>query len=614
MSFSRVIPLVAFVLLGFMPQQAKDAYANDDLVVLELSRSTDWAVSENNETFCHLEAQYKDGAQDVDVYFEWNRLFGSVSIGLHSKALTVNPSKTYTTALYIGEDVYDDLNITPITSNHISAVINEPEIFFSALDQIGLLSVGLDRYLFILEMLEAGVGRQIIERCNDANMTEVANTSTISDEAMNTAPTTTATTETAPTVATTVTPASDNNVTSVANDPHSVTQMSANTTPQNQARTIDDVVNNLSEDSPAPISTVTMNDVASNTAETVYVPTSRMVNNLPIPQRKPGPDMMALNVVDVPEMGAIPEMAPISLNEEASSEMGDASTLDASSMDFVWFDELLSEDSNVATAAPVAPVASATPSKNMDSGLGINRLSDPVVVSRQSFDDASVNEIDLDKIASSQIPEELSGIRQYMTDNENYNEAKELINSLYTQISLLEKEKEALRAQKAERPEPVNVLRSCRSEAEQIDELQNKANAVKEENFTLKQSLEIISDQVQACEPLVIDGELPDSMMDTLPPALTDEQIDQIEQELNESLSEEQEENASTPPASEETEQQTSANDAPQNTPEDASENNNSDRVDSSTSPTADFEPSQNLDGDTELEIPDDFFIEDETQ
>lgn len=85
-------------------------------------------------------------------------------------------------------------------------------------------------------------------------------------------------------------------------------------------------------------------------------------------------------------------------------------------------------------------------------------------------------------------PQGIKEIEIYATGNRNYDESQEIIESLKLQISLLEREKEAVRKRVPEVSSPLSVLRSCRKEELKIQELVQEVRSLENKNFALTQN------------------------------------------------------------------------------------------------------------------------------
>ena len=98
--------------------------------------------------------------------------------------------------------------------------------------------------------------------------------------------------------------------------------------------------------------------------------------------------------------------------------------------------------------------------------------------------------VDIAKLEEENLPPALKGIKKYTTENNNYDEAQELINSLLVQMELLEREKEALREMVPEKPTPVSLIRNCQKEQTLILDLKERLDREKNDKFLLKQELD----------------------------------------------------------------------------------------------------------------------------
>jgi len=121
-------------------------------------------------------------------------------------------------------------------------------------------------------------------------------------------------------------------------------------------------------------------------------------------------------------------------------------------------------------------------------------------VNKESLTDSLFNAYDFDgepvvhdisEMSDEELPKELQHIRDYMTDDQNYNESQQLIDSLITQIEILETEKEALRKMVPEKASALSVLRSCSKEKALAADLGEKVLALGEEINKLKKEMEI---------------------------------------------------------------------------------------------------------------------------
>jgi hypothetical protein len=113
------------------------------------------------------------------------------------------------------------------------------------------------------------------------------------------------------------------------------------------------------------------------------------------------------------------------------------------------------------------------------------------------------------QIRDADLPEELQGLRNYMTDNQNQNEEKELIDSLLVQLELLEREKEALRQRVPEDAGALSVIRSCGREQSVISDLRERLKVVESDRFELRKQQEIQNEIINSCQVLGadVDGE-----------------------------------------------------------------------------------------------------------
>lgn len=106
---------------------------------------------------------------------------------------------------------------------------------------------------------------------------------------------------------------------------------------------------------------------------------------------------------------------------------------------------------------------------------------------------------DVDELDGDALPPEIRVVQPYMTDESNYDEEQELIDSLLVQLALLEREKEALREKVQEVPGPLSVIRSCRKEQDVIQNLYMKLESLESERFDLEQQKEIQADLLESC-------------------------------------------------------------------------------------------------------------------
>ncbi len=109
--------------------------------------------------------------------------------------------------------------------------------------------------------------------------------------------------------------------------------------------------------------------------------------------------------------------------------------------------------------------------------------------------------IDIADLAEDQYPPELHKIIGH-TDYANTNDQEELVESLLTQLALLEREKEALRQKVAEQPTALSVIRSCSSEKERIMGLKDQVQILQTETFDYKRQQEINEDLLKTCDVL----------------------------------------------------------------------------------------------------------------
>jgi len=148
-----------------------------------------------------------------------------------------------------------------------------------------------------------------------------------------------------------------------------------------------------------------------------------------------------------------------------------------------------------ATSTPTASISSSSSSIdntiNVNTTAGVNTMENQRIL---NIDDVT------DKGADSEILYIKRSLKEADKTNERENE--ELVNSLMEKISILEKEKEALRTSAARNIGSAEVLRSCAREQRTINELSSKLEEVRVDRVNILRDLQIKEDQ---CLPMELD-------------------------------------------------------------------------------------------------------------
>ena len=115
--------------------------------------------------------------------------------------------------------------------------------------------------------------------------------------------------------------------------------------------------------------------------------------------------------------------------------------------------------------------------------------------------------IDVNTFPAEAYPASITEIKGHFSHENANNDDAELVKSLLVQLSLLEKEKEALRMRVAERPGPLSVIRSCQQEKQKATSLQEKLNILQVQNADLERQNEVNFDLAQSCQ-IIADEDL----------------------------------------------------------------------------------------------------------
>lgn len=102
--------------------------------------------------------------------------------------------------------------------------------------------------------------------------------------------------------------------------------------------------------------------------------------------------------------------------------------------------------------------------------------------------------IKISEASCEDLPEAVKPLKSYTSQNRNYDESQQVIESLQKQIMLLEREKEALRARLAEQPGAVSLVRSCQKERTRIQKLSEQLRKLETENFEMSQKRSLAQD------------------------------------------------------------------------------------------------------------------------